>query len=157
MTIVDRTTTTERGTTRDLSVHRPLGQNVIEVRGRLPIDDRGYTAGLAVSRPALVFTTMLRSALERRGVVFTGQTRTVDAQGRADGQPLQVSSLVEIATRKSPPLSVIAAQVQKPSQNLYAELLLRDAGQDERRRRPEAFERGRGRAGRPGASSRRRA
>jgi arabinose-5-phosphate isomerase len=69
---------------------------------------------------------MLRSALERRGVVFTGQTRTVDAQGRADGrQPLQVSSLVEIAARKSPPLSVIAAQVLKPSQNLYAELLLR--------------------------------
>ena len=128
VTILDRTTTSERGTTRDLSVNRPLGQNVIEVRGRLPIDDRGYTASLAVSRPALVFTTMLRSALERRGVVFTGQTRTVDAQGRADGQPLQVSSLVEIASRKSPPLSVIAAQVQKPSQNLYAELLLRTLG-----------------------------
>jgi D-alanyl-D-alanine carboxypeptidase/D-alanyl-D-alanine-endopeptidase (penicillin-binding protein 4) len=127
-TILDRTTTSERGTTRDLSVNRPLGQNVIEVRGRLPIDDRGYTASLAISRPALVFTTMLRSALERRGVVFTGQTRTVDAQGRADGQPLQVSSLVEIASRKSPPLSVIAAQVLKPSQNLYAELLLRTLG-----------------------------
>jgi serine-type D-Ala-D-Ala carboxypeptidase/endopeptidase (penicillin-binding protein 4) len=128
VTILDRTTTSERGTTRELSVNRPLGQNVIEVRGRLPIDDRGYTASLAVSRPALVFTTMLRSVLERRGVVFTGQTRTVDAQGRADGQPLQVSSLVEIAARKSPPLSVIAAQVLKPSQNLYAELLLRTLG-----------------------------
>ncbi|HEY0171919.1 MAG TPA: D-alanyl-D-alanine carboxypeptidase/D-alanyl-D-alanine-endopeptidase [Pyrinomonadaceae bacterium] len=128
VTVIDRTTTAERGTTRELSVTRPLGQNTIEVRGRLPIDDRGYTASLAVSRPALVFTSMLRSALERRGVVFTGQTRTVDAQGRADGQPLQVSSLVEIAARKSPPLSVIAAQVQKPSQNLYAELLLRALG-----------------------------
>jgi D-alanyl-D-alanine carboxypeptidase/D-alanyl-D-alanine-endopeptidase (penicillin-binding protein 4) len=128
VTIVDRTTTTERGTTRELRVHRPLGQNVIEVRGRLPLDDRGYTASLAVPRPALVFTSMLRSALERRGVVFTGQTRTVDAQGRANGQPLQVSSLVEIAARKSPPLSVIAAQVLKPSQNLYAELLLRTLG-----------------------------
>jgi D-alanyl-D-alanine carboxypeptidase/D-alanyl-D-alanine-endopeptidase (penicillin-binding protein 4) len=128
VTVLDRTTTSERGTTRELSVSRPLGQNVIEVRGRLPIDDRGYTASLAVSRPALVFTTMLRSALERRGVVFTGRTRTVDAQGRADGEPLQVSSLVEIAARKSPPLSTIAAQVLKPSQNLYAELLLRTLG-----------------------------
>lgn len=128
VTIVDRTTTTERGTPRELRVHRPLGQNVIEVRGRLPLDDRGYTASLAVPRPALVFTTMLRSALERRGVVFTGQTRTVDAQGRANGQPLPVSSLVEIAARRSPPLSVIAAQVLKPSQNLYAELLLRALG-----------------------------
>ena len=128
VTVIDHTTTAERGTSRELSVTRPLGLNTIEVRGRLPIDDRGFTASLAVSRPALFFTSMLRSALERRGVVFTGQTRTVDAQGRADGQPLQVSSLVEIATRKSPPLSVIAAHLQKPSQNLYAELLLRTLG-----------------------------
>jgi serine-type D-Ala-D-Ala carboxypeptidase/endopeptidase (penicillin-binding protein 4) len=127
VTIVDRTTTSARGTTRELSVHRALGQNTIEISGRLPIDDRGYTASLAVSRPAMLFTTMLRASLERRGVVFTGQTRTVDARGRAE-KPLPVSSLVEIAARKSPPLSVIAAQVLKPSQNLYAELLLRTLG-----------------------------
>lgn len=127
VTIIDRTTTSERGTSRDLSVNRALGQNTIEIRGRLPIDDRGYTASLAVSRPSLLFATMLRAALERRGVVFTGQTRTVDASGRAE-KPLPVSSLVEIAARKSPPLSVIAAQVLKPSQNLYAELLLRTLG-----------------------------
>src|SRR5919206_4272544 len=100
VTIIDRTTTSERGTTRDLSVNRALGQNTIEIRGRLPIDDRGYTASLAVSRPALLFVTMLRAALERRGVVFTGQTRTVDAQARME-RPLPVSSLVEIAARKS--------------------------------------------------------
>jgi D-alanyl-D-alanine carboxypeptidase/D-alanyl-D-alanine-endopeptidase (penicillin-binding protein 4) len=128
VTIIDHTTTSGRGTTRDLSVNHALGQNTIEIRGRLPLDDRGYTASLAVSRPALVFATMLRSSLERRGVVFTGQTRTLDALGRADGKPLPVSSLVEIAARKSPPLSVIAAQTMKPSQNLYAELLLRTLG-----------------------------
>jgi D-alanyl-D-alanine carboxypeptidase/D-alanyl-D-alanine-endopeptidase (penicillin-binding protein 4) len=127
VTVIDRTTTSERGTTRDLSVNRALGQNSIEIRGRLPIDDRGYSASLAVSRPAMLFATMLRAALERRGVVFTGQTRTVDALGRVE-KPLPVSSLVEIAARKSPPLSAIAAQVLKPSQNLYAELLLRTLG-----------------------------
>jgi D-alanyl-D-alanine carboxypeptidase/D-alanyl-D-alanine-endopeptidase (penicillin-binding protein 4) len=128
VTILDRTTTAERGTTRELSVNRPLGQNTIEIRGRVPLDDRGYTASVAVSRPAMFFTTMLRASLERRGVIVTGQTRTVDAQARTDGQPLQVSALVEIAARKSPPLSVIAAQTLKPSQNLYAELILRALG-----------------------------
>ncbi len=128
VTIVDRTKTSDRGSTRELSVHRPLGQNTIEIRGAMPIDDRGFTASLAVSRPALVFVTMLRTALERRGVVFTGNVRTLDAQARADGAPLPVSSLVEIATRQSPPLSVVAAQTLKPSQNLYAELILRALG-----------------------------
>jgi D-alanyl-D-alanine carboxypeptidase/D-alanyl-D-alanine-endopeptidase (penicillin-binding protein 4) len=127
--VVDRTTTAGRGTRRELSVHRALGQNTIEVRGALPLDDRGLSESVAVSRPALMFTTMLRSALERQGVVFKGQTRTVDAQTRADNnQPLQVSSLVEIATRQSPPLSTIAAKTLKPSQNLYAELILRALG-----------------------------
>jgi D-alanyl-D-alanine carboxypeptidase/D-alanyl-D-alanine-endopeptidase (penicillin-binding protein 4) len=127
VTVIDRTITTQRGTPRELSVTRALGQNTIEIRGRVPLDDRGYTASLAVSRPSMLFVTMLRAALERRGVVFTGQTRAVDAQARA-GKPLPVSSLVEIAARKSPPLSVIAAQTLKPSQNLYAELLLRTLG-----------------------------
>jgi serine-type D-Ala-D-Ala carboxypeptidase/endopeptidase (penicillin-binding protein 4) len=129
VTVVDRTTTSERGATRELSVTRALGQNAIEVRGTMPIDDRGFTASVAVSRPALVFATMLRQALERQGVQFTGQTRTVDAQARADNkEPLQVSSLVEIAKRESPPLSLIAAKTLKPSQNLYAELILRALG-----------------------------
>ncbi|HKG12978.1 MAG TPA: D-alanyl-D-alanine carboxypeptidase/D-alanyl-D-alanine-endopeptidase, partial [Pyrinomonadaceae bacterium] len=115
VTIVDRTKTSDRGSTRELSVHRPLGQSTIEIRGTMPLDDRGFTASLAVPRPALVFVTMLRTALERRGVVFTGNVRTLDAQARADTQPLPVSTLVEIATRQSPPLSVIAAQTLKPS------------------------------------------
>ncbi len=128
VTVLDRTTTAPRGTRRELRVHRPLGQNVIEVGGSLPLDDAGYTASVAISRPAMMFTTMLRTSLERRGVVFTGRTRTIDAQARADGSPLEVSALVEIAARQSPPLSVIAAQTLKPSQNLYTELLLRALG-----------------------------
>ena len=129
VTVVDRTTTSARGTTRELAVHRPLGQNTIEIRGTMPVDDRGFSASVAVSRPALVFVSMLRAALERQGVSFTGQTRTIDAQQRADtGQPLPISSLVEVAMRRSPPLSVIAAQTLKPSQNLYAELILRALG-----------------------------
>lgn len=128
VTVVDRTTTAARGTKREVSVHRPLGQNIIEVGGSIALDDAGYSASVAISRPALMFATMLRTSLERRGIVFTGRTRTIDAQGRADGAPLQVSALVELATRQSPPLSVIAAQTMKPSQNLYTELLLRALG-----------------------------
>jgi D-alanyl-D-alanine carboxypeptidase/D-alanyl-D-alanine-endopeptidase (penicillin-binding protein 4) len=36
--------------------------------------------------------------------------------------------LTEVATLQSPPLSLIAAQTLKPSQNLYAELILRTLG-----------------------------
>lgn len=127
VTVVDRTRTTPAGTRRALTVNRPLTQNVVEVSGTMPVDDRGYTGSVAVSRPAMLFTAMLRASLERQGVVITGRTRTVDAKGR-EAAPLQVSTLVELAVRQSPPLSLIAAQTMKPSQNLYTELLLRALG-----------------------------
>lgn len=125
--IFDRTTTAPRGTPRSLVVYRPLGENVIEVSGSLPLDDAGFAASVAISRPAMLFVSMLRASLERRGVQITGGTRTVDARARA-GLPAQISTMVEIASRQSPPLGIVAAQTMKPSQNLYTELILRALG-----------------------------
>lgn len=124
ISITNRTTTTPRGTARQLEISRPLGTNVIEVGGSLPHDDPGYTAYVAVTQPAQLFVDVLRSLLAQRGVVITGRTRTVDARARG-GVPLQTASLVELTNLQSPPLSLIAAQMLKPSHNLYAELVLR--------------------------------
>jgi len=127
VTVYDRTVTAPRGSPRTLRVHRPLGENVIEVSGALPLDDPGFNESLAYSRPAMMFVTMLRTALERQGVRVNGQTRTVDARAR-EASPLDTAALVEIASRQSPPFSVVAAQTMKPSQNLYTELILRSLG-----------------------------
>jgi D-alanyl-D-alanine carboxypeptidase/D-alanyl-D-alanine-endopeptidase (penicillin-binding protein 4) len=127
VSIVNRTRTAPAGTKREVSVYRSLGENVIEVGGQLPLDDPGFSASVAISHPALVFVYMLRSALAQRGVTVTGKSRTVDARER-NGIPLQTSSLAEIASLQSPPLSVIAEHTLKASQNLYAELILRTLG-----------------------------
>jgi D-alanyl-D-alanine carboxypeptidase/D-alanyl-D-alanine-endopeptidase (penicillin-binding protein 4) len=127
VTVVDRTVTSPRGARSDLRVFRPLNENVIEVSGSLPLDDKGYSASIGVSRPAMMFAWMLRASLERQGVRLTGRTRTIDARAR-ENAPLPTSTLIEIANRQSPPLSVIAAQTLKPSQNLYTELILRTLG-----------------------------
>jgi D-alanyl-D-alanine carboxypeptidase/D-alanyl-D-alanine-endopeptidase (penicillin-binding protein 4) len=127
MTVVNNTTTTPRGTRRELIVDRPLGQHGMVVSGSLPQDDPGYTASVSVARPAYAFVTMLHSALERRGVTVRGKTSVVDADMRR-AAPFDTTKLVELAKRESPPLSEIAAQTLKPSQNLYTELLLRALG-----------------------------
>ncbi len=129
--IVNRATTGPRGSKRDLTVHRPLGSNVIEVSGSVPLGldltEKGLVGSVAVPNPALVFVYMLRSSLASKGVVVTGQSQTIDAAGRVL-RPLRPESLVELASVQSPPLSVIIAQTMKPSQNLYTELLLRTLG-----------------------------
>ncbi|MGI9107730.1 MAG: D-alanyl-D-alanine carboxypeptidase/D-alanyl-D-alanine endopeptidase [Pyrinomonadaceae bacterium] len=135
LTFVNRVKTAPRGTKRDLTVHRPLGQNVVEVGGQIAEDDPGYTGSVAVAQPALLFTAMLRAALEKQGVSCKGRTRITNAPVRPQldeeveaGQPVKIPYSIEIASRQSPPLSEIAAQTLKPSQNLYTELILRTLG-----------------------------
>jgi D-alanyl-D-alanine carboxypeptidase/D-alanyl-D-alanine-endopeptidase (penicillin-binding protein 4) len=131
VTIINHVTTGARGTRRNITVVRPLGTNTLEVSGSVPLGldatDKGNVGSVAITNPALLFVYMLRSSLAAKGVTITGQSLVIDAHGR-NGQPLQTSSLVEISSVQSPPLSVIAAQTLKPSQNLYTELILRSLG-----------------------------
>lgn len=123
LTIVNRVTTSAKGIRREISIHRGLGENTITITGSIPLEDRGYTAGIGISHPALLFVYLLRNSLAQKGVVITGKSRTI-----SDITVTSVSSAVEIVTLQSPPFSVIAAQTLKPSQNLYTELILRTLG-----------------------------
>jgi D-alanyl-D-alanine carboxypeptidase/D-alanyl-D-alanine-endopeptidase (penicillin-binding protein 4) len=96
----------------------------------MSLDDPGFSGRLGVTKPAMLFVYLLRSALARRGVVISGKTRTAGpalsmASAKAGTAP---AGLVELTNLQSPPLSVIAAHTLKPSQNLYTELILRTLG-----------------------------
>src|SRR5438067_490598 len=78
VTIVNRVTTGQSGTRRDLTVVRPLGTNTIEVSGSVPFGQQapnnGRVGSVAITNPALLFVEMLRSSLASRGVTITGQS-----------------------------------------------------------------------------------
>ncbi len=136
--IVNRVTTAPAGTRREISISRGLGEDMIVISGKIAVDDKGYSGGIGISHPAMLFVYLLRSALAQKGVVIKGKSRTVDLQTKeisATRPPLYAatggsdSPPIEIAMLQSPPLSLIAAQTLKPSQNLYTELILRTLGQ----------------------------
>lgn len=129
LTIVNKVVTGPRSSRRDLNMYRRLNTDVLEIVGSLPLDDRGYTAGIGMSHPALLFVYMLRAALAQRGITVTGKSRTIPPESfigsSASAAP---AGLIEIASLQSPPFGVVAAQTLKPSQNLYTELILRTLG-----------------------------
>jgi serine-type D-Ala-D-Ala carboxypeptidase/endopeptidase (penicillin-binding protein 4) len=139
LTIVNKVITASKGTKRELSIHRGLGENTVTIVGNIPLEDPGYTGAIAISHPALLFVYLLRSALVQKGVVITGKSRTtgtvdqptlplIPELANTMGAPLPKLQL-EITTFESAlPFSVIAAQTLKPSQNLYTELILRTLG-----------------------------
>jgi D-alanyl-D-alanine carboxypeptidase/D-alanyl-D-alanine-endopeptidase (penicillin-binding protein 4) len=130
---VNKVITSAKGVRREISVRRGLGENTVTISGSIPLDDRGYSGGIGISHPALLFVYLLRSSLTQKGVVITGKSRTT-----GEAQPAMISGVPvagtngslqnEIATLQSQPFSVIAAQTLKPSQNLYTELIFRTLG-----------------------------
>ena len=128
LSIINRVTTSAKANVRDISIHRGLNDNTITITGTIPLDDRGYTGGIGISHPALLFVYLLRNSLATKGVVITGKSRvTGENPFSSTSSP---SSVVqeELVTFQSPPFSLIAAQTLKPSQNLYTELILRTLG-----------------------------
>ena len=141
LTIINEVTTGPAGTRRQILVHRALGKDTILIKGSIPLDDRGYTGGIGISHPAMLFVYLLRSSLAEKGVPIKGRSRTVPPPiGGPALDPIQRASLIRpttvpqfgipihIATHQSAPFSLIAAQTLKPSQNLYTELILRTLG-----------------------------
>ena len=135
VTIVNRATTSARGSRSNLQIYRGLCANTIELSGTLPLGDAGFVGGVAIQDPALAFVTMLRDALVKRGVKIDGRVRTVNWRSGGsvvpaanEGEVTALPAPIEIASLQSPPFSAIASHTLKPSQNQYTELILRTLG-----------------------------
>jgi D-alanyl-D-alanine carboxypeptidase/D-alanyl-D-alanine-endopeptidase (penicillin-binding protein 4) len=127
VTIINRSQTAPKGAETRISVYRPVGENIIYVSGYAAAEGAGFTGSYAVHNPASLFVSMLKEALAKRGVTVVGRTRTVDSKYR-EVTPLDISKLVEICSIESLPLREIVRETLKPSQNLWAQLLLLQVG-----------------------------
>lgn len=132
--VSNRTVTVTNGAKRALQLYRPIEHNVLYVTGQMPLDDKGWTETVTVHQPAGLFAALFREALQRRGVRVSGRARALGWLERQT-QPLDTSRLVELASVESPPLRELVREVQKPSQNLYTDLILAHIGELERAQR----------------------
>lgn len=110
-----------------LVVDRPLGQNTVTVWGTIPLSSTGYRAAVAIHDPARCAAEHFRLELLRRGIRVHGQARSADWKYRQE-HPLSLGNVVELAWVESAPLSQEIRVLNKISQNLHAELLLRTLG-----------------------------
>ena len=126
MRVTNQCITTAAGTPRTLRINKRLDQNLIEITGNLPVGNSGFSGQVSVSRPAELFAALLRQRLIDKGISVTGGYRY---EKRADGS---LPTGVELLKFESSPMSAIAAQTMKPSQNMYTETLLWTLGEIER-------------------------
>lgn len=130
----NRTQTAAPGTRRKISAYRPLGQNVIYVTGQMPLNDTNHTDEVTMANPAGLFVTFFKEALTRHGIRVYGKTRTVNGFN-PPVKSFDVGRLVELGSVNSLPMRDLVCEVQKPSQNLYTDLVLAHIGAREQERR----------------------
>lgn len=124
--IVNNVETVADGQTR-VGVHRPLDSNTVEFFGSVPRGAGEFKVDIAVHDPARFAAELLKEALARRGVRVRGRVERYDAVARV-ANPFDESKLLEVAGVESLPLAEMLKVINKQSQNLHAELMLRRLG-----------------------------
>jgi D-alanyl-D-alanine carboxypeptidase/D-alanyl-D-alanine-endopeptidase (penicillin-binding protein 4) len=102
---------------------RMPGSRQILVWGTIPLAGATIRETVAVDDPALFAACALYDALVRRGVVMRGRPVARHRGPSQDPWPLEGDV---IATRTSPPMLEMLQVIEKVSQNLHAELMLRE-------------------------------
>lgn len=105
--------------TPDCTVERPYDQNIFVIRGTLPVGGKPIDANVPVVDPPRYAATVLRDALARHGVTI---------EGRALSGSMWPGANVALASHSSVPISDYLALMNKPSDNLLAESLVRALG-----------------------------
>jgi serine-type D-Ala-D-Ala carboxypeptidase/endopeptidase (penicillin-binding protein 4) len=114
-----------------IRISRSPGSRQIEVWGSIPAGRERIAETLTIDDPALYAACALYDALTRRGVAISG--RPV-ARHRTVFEDQEPSSGRDLASRTSPPLLQLLQVMDKVSQNLFAELMLRETGRVTRHR-----------------------
>jgi D-alanyl-D-alanine carboxypeptidase/D-alanyl-D-alanine-endopeptidase (penicillin-binding protein 4) len=145
-TIDNRLLTTPAGTGRKIYINREPGSTTLTLWGTMPLDDGGVNEGLAIEDPAEFAANLFRHLLEVRGIQVYGKQRsrhtelaslstfttTVVASSRGGDEhslTAPVGPLV-LGEYQSSPLSQDIDVINKVSQNLHAEILLRLLGRE---------------------------
>ena len=138
-TFAHEITTAPSASKPKFSVVREPGDKPILLRGSIPLGGAPVKIDLAIQEPAQYAAAMLKRLLEARGIVISGNARAKHApppEREADGGNVLTPAPVQspppagdpplvLAEHKSLPLIESIRLLNKISQNLHAELLLR--------------------------------
>jgi D-alanyl-D-alanine carboxypeptidase/D-alanyl-D-alanine-endopeptidase (penicillin-binding protein 4) len=125
---------TDNSAANHVTISRPAGSNELVLSGTIGRRSRQTQEDIAVADPALFAAQALRQALEERGVTIDGEARALHRDLNNVTNPLggpliaTTPSGTELASLESAPLWQIVQVINKVSQNLHAEMLLREVG-----------------------------
>jgi D-alanyl-D-alanine carboxypeptidase/D-alanyl-D-alanine-endopeptidase (penicillin-binding protein 4) len=119
LSVQNTCTTADSASAENVSVDRSAGQNIIRVSGTVPLNYHSVKPeeSITVDDPALFACHTLTEMLRQDGIDVKG----IPMHGQSAGREL-------VASVSSPPMSQMLRLLNKPSDNLIAECLLKTLG-----------------------------
>lgn len=144
-TLTNKVETAPPGSARQIELDRDPDSNHLVLQGSIPVGDKGDWEALGVQRPALFAARLFKQALERRGIAVYGRAVTrhapllppqppplpvlvPPAKGGEHEADAPEPAPVQLADHASVPLVEDLQLIDKISQNLHAEMMLRLLG-----------------------------
>jgi len=119
-TVVSSATTSPAGSKPEMVLRSDPGSNLFRLSGSVPLGGEPWQGSVAIADPAGYAAVVFAEVLAAKGIRVTGTIAT-------SSDPLPAGMRV-LAARESEPMSEILAVVNKRSQNLHTEMLLRLLG-----------------------------
>lgn len=119
-------TTTTKDPEEPLEITRTIGTSTIVISGNIMRGSPATLEQISVEEPAIYAATVLREVIEQNGITITGGTLGIEELR----EKVAYQKTRQIASYVSPPLSEIVKVMNKRSNNLYSEQLLRTVGKE---------------------------
>jgi len=112
----------------ELTINRPMLSNQIQLKGTIEEDSAPVEEWGSIHNGTLFTVTLLKEELERKSISVSGNPVDIDDMDKQLAAHVKANPGTLVHTHVSPPLSKIIAIVNKPSQNFYADMLLKVIG-----------------------------
>ena len=124
LSVISKVITVDDPTSAPVAVIRVRGTNFITVTGNIMKGSQPVIEHLSVIDPSMYFLSVFKEVLEKKGIVVKGRVGTVDGSVRT----INADDLTPVFTHRSFPLKTIVRELNKNSNNFYAEQLLKTVG-----------------------------
>jgi serine-type D-Ala-D-Ala carboxypeptidase/endopeptidase (penicillin-binding protein 4) len=127
VTIINEIKTSVTDSVGEVDYFRKPGTNIIRAFGRYPLKGTQRIESITIDNPTLYTATILKEILESRGIKVVGEAKDISDVDITRGTTTIFQTLNSTISSS---LSEIVKTVNKKSQNLYAEQILKTIGKE---------------------------
>ncbi|MBM4174617.1 MAG: D-alanyl-D-alanine carboxypeptidase/D-alanyl-D-alanine-endopeptidase [Ignavibacteria bacterium] len=124
VTVLNDIATVKDDSVTKLEFYRDRGTNLIHCFGTIRLSEPKYTESISVNNPTQFAAVVFKEILESKGIAVKGYSADIDEFTEA----LDYTAMTKLFSQLSPKLDQIVNVINKRSNNLYTEQLLKTIG-----------------------------